>query len=96
MRRLDHALVQVALFVGVASVPGASTAQKKAPVPDTQVQVVARKAAGDVYGSRFKEAKTPAAKSSLAKEMLDTAWRIRDGSADQYVLLETASACLAM
>ena len=32
-----------------------------------------KQAAADIYGTRFRQAKTPAAKSALAKELLDAA-----------------------
>ena len=65
-------------------------AQQKAPIPGEQAQQASQKAAGDLYGGRFRQAKTTAEKTALATEMIDAALKVKDGSADQYVLLKIA------
>ena len=49
-----------------------------------------QKAAGDLYGDRFRSAKTLADKTAVAAEMIEAALKLQDGSADQYVLLKIA------
>ena len=39
---------------------------------------------------RFRQAKTTAEKTTLAAEIIDAALKVKDGSADQYVLLKVA------
>ncbi len=63
-------------------------AQQKAPVPDAAALEAAQKAAGELFGARFRSAKTAADKSAVAVEMIEAALRLEDGSADQYVLLK--------
>jgi len=44
--------------------------------------------ARDLFGDRFRSAKTTASKTAVAKEMIDGALKLKDGSADQFVLLK--------
>jgi formylglycine-generating enzyme required for sulfatase activity len=69
---------------------GELAAQPKTPVPDEQAQQTAKKAAGELFAERFKQAKTTAEKTVLATDMMDAAGRVQAGSADQYVLLKIA------
>ena len=78
------------LALGIVAAASQLAAQQKAPVPDAEAQQAVKRAAADIYGKRFREAKTAAAKTALAKEMLDAASKVRAGSADQYVLLSIA------
>ena len=69
---------------------GHLNAQQKAPVPDAAAVEAAQKAANELFGSRFRSAKTPADKAAVAAEMIDAALKLEDGLADQYVLLKIA------
>jgi formylglycine-generating enzyme required for sulfatase activity len=69
---------------------GELAAQPKTPVPDEQAQQTAKKAAGELFAERFKQAKTTAEKTVLATDMMDAAGKVPAGSADQYVLLKIA------
>jgi hypothetical protein len=79
---------------GVVAIMIAATApvmaQRRAPVPDAQTQAAAQKVAGELYGGRFRQAKTVAETTALATEMIDAALKVKDGSADQFVLLKIA------
>jgi formylglycine-generating enzyme required for sulfatase activity len=66
------------------------TAPRKAPVPGAHAQATSQKTAGELYGGRFRQAKTTAEKTAVAAEMIDAARTVGDGSADQYVLLRIA------
>ena len=87
---LCFAFVSCMLTVGIVAGAARPRAQQKAPIPDAAAQESVRRAAGEVYGDRFRQAKRATAKTALAKEILDAASRVREGSADQYVLLEIA------
>jgi hypothetical protein len=65
-------------------------AQPKTPVPDAAAQQTAKKAAGELFAERFKQARTTAEKTALATDMMDAAGKVQAGSADQYVLLKIA------
>ena len=82
--------MRAALLMAIVAAASQLAAQQRAPVPDAEAQRAVKKAAADIYGSRFQEAKTAAAKTALAKEMLDAASKVRAGSADHYVLLTIA------
>ena len=66
-------------------------AQAKPPVPAAELQEPAKKAATEIYGGRFRQAKTAAEKTALATEMIEAAMKVQDGSPDQYVLLKIAA-----
>ena len=87
---LKLAVVWSALVVALSAAVGDLFAQQKAPVPDADSRQRVRKLAGSLYGDRFKQAKTAAGKTALAKEMIQAGLEAGDGSADQYVLLEIA------
>jgi hypothetical protein len=85
---LKHVLVCVLVAVGLLVAAGELTAQQKAAVPGEQAQQASQKAAGELYGGRFRQAKTTAEKTALATEIIDAALKVKDGSADQYALLK--------
>ena len=87
---LDRVLARILLVLAMIAAVGKSNAQEKAAVPDEQAQQASQKAAGELYGGRFRQAKTTAEKTALATEILDAALKFKDGSADQYVLLKIA------
>ncbi len=87
LQMLVPAIVVLALVVAVRHV----YAQAKAPVPAAESQEPARKAATEIYGGRFQQAKTAAEKTALATEMIEAATKVQDGSPDQYVLLKIAA-----
>ena len=87
---LRRAVVRVVAVLGLFAVTDGVFAQQKAPVPDAGSQQRVRNLAGSLYGDRFKEARTAADKTALAKEMIRAGLEAGDGSADQYVLLEIA------
>ena len=89
-RRFSLVLGRIFLALGMIAVVGESNAQQKAPVPDGAALEASQKAAGELFGGRFRSAKTVAEKTALAAEMIDAALRLEDGSADQYVLLKIA------
>ena len=70
---------------------GHVNAQTRPPVPDAEAQAAAKKAAGELYGKQFQQAKTTAEKAALATEMIEAATKVQDGSPDQYVLLKIAA-----
>jgi len=51
----------------------AQETQEKAPVPDAQAEQTAKRSAGELFGSRFQQAKTNAEKTALAAEMIEAA-----------------------
>ncbi len=69
----EHILAQVILILGL--VPSASelAAQHKAPIPDAQALEAAQKAANELFGARFRSAKTAADKAAVAGEMIEAA-----------------------
>jgi hypothetical protein len=64
--------------------------QPRALVPDAQAQEASRQAASELFRARFQRAKTSADKTALAREMIDAALKVENGSADQFALLEIA------
>ncbi len=86
----ERVLVQVILVLGVAASASELAAPQKAPIPDAQALAAAQKAAGELFGVRFRSAKTAADKSAVAAEMIEAALKLQDGTADQYVLLKIA------
>jgi hypothetical protein len=71
--------------------PMALRAEQKAPVPDAQAEQTARTSAGELFGSRFRQAKTNAEKTAVAAEMIEAAGKLQDGTPGQYVLLKIAA-----
>jgi len=90
MRGLQWRVVQAVLVAAVGCVAGELAAQQRAAVPDVETQRAVKQAAADIYGKRFREARSSAAKTALAKEILDAAAKVPAGSTDQYVLLVIA------
>ena len=83
----ERVLVQVILVLGAAASASELAAPQKAPIPDAHALEM-QKAAGELFGTRFRSAKTPADKSAVAAEMIEAALRLQDGTVDQYVLLK--------
>jgi hypothetical protein len=83
-------LVPVFLIASCLAAMDESAARPKTPVPDAAAQQTAKKAAGELFADRFKQAKTTAEKTALATDMMDAASKVQAGSADQYVLLKIA------
>ena len=83
-------LVESVLMVTSVATAGELAAQPKTPIPDAAAQQTAKKAAGELFAERFKQAKTSAEKTTLATDMMDAAGKVPAGSADQYVLLKIA------
>jgi Concanavalin A-like lectin/glucanases superfamily len=90
LRCWQYVLASVLVVVGIITAADELTSQQKAPIPGEQAQAASQKAAGELYGGRFRQAKTAAEKTALATEMIDAALKVKDGSADQYVLLKIA------
>jgi hypothetical protein len=84
----DLVIVGTLLTLGMIAVVGESNAQQKAPVQDVAALETSQKAAAELFGGRFRSAKTLAKKMALAAEMIDAALRLEVGSADQFVLLK--------
>ena len=82
--------VQLSLVVGILFAARCAYAQQKAPVPDAGALAAAQKAASELFGTRFRSAKTAADKAAVAGEMIEAALKLQDGSTDQYVLLKIA------
>jgi len=80
---LAAVVVQGILVAGIVGKAAGLAAQQKAPIPDGKAQEAVRKAAEEVYGERFRQAKAATAKTALAKEILDAAVKVKDGSTDQ-------------
>ena len=89
--RLQQVLGPVVFALAVFVAVGHVNAQTKPPVPDAEAQAAAKKAAGELYGKQFQQAKTTAEKAALATEMIEAAMKVQDGSPDQYVLLKIAA-----
>jgi len=83
-------LAPILLMASCLATAGELTAQPKTPVPDAAAQQTAKKAAGELFADRFKQAKTTAEKTALATDMMDAAGKVQAGSEDQYVLLKIA------
>ncbi len=93
MRSDSHrglAMVTASVLMVACVAAGELTVQPKTPVPDATAQQTAKKAAGELFAERFKQAKTTAEKTALATDMMDAAAKVQAGSADQYVLLKIA------
>ena len=86
----DLVLVSVLLSLTATAAAGESNAPQKAPVPEGAALEASQKAAGELYGDRFRSAKTLADKTAVAADMIEAALQLQDGSADQYVLLKIA------
>ena len=56
----QYVLVCVLAIVGLITSTGELAAQQKTPIPDEQAQQVSQKVAGDLYGGRFRQARTMA------------------------------------
>ena len=89
--RFVQVLVPTAVVLAVLVAVRHVYAQAKPPVPVAELQESAKKAATEIYGGRFKQAKTSAEKTALATEMIEAAAKVQDGSPDQYVLLKIAA-----
>ena len=74
-----NAQLRLVLLVGSVLIATSITAagelatKAKKPVPDAEAQQTARTAAGEVFGTRFAQAKTTAEKTALANDLMDTA-----------------------
>jgi hypothetical protein len=86
--RSRFVLVPTAVVLAVLVVARHVDAQAKPPVPVAELQESAKKAATEIYGGRFRQAKTAAEKTALATEMIEAATKVQGGSPDQYVLLK--------
>jgi hypothetical protein len=84
-----HVLSRVFLAAGIFFLAHAS-AQERATVPGGSALEAAQKAARELYGKRFAQAKTAAEKTAVAKEMLEAGDSLPKGSADQYVVWKIA------
>ncbi len=89
--RFVQVLVPTAVVLAVLVAARQVNAQAKPPVPAAELQEPAKKAATEIYGGRFRQAKTAAEKTALATEMIEAATKVQDGSPDQYVLLKIAA-----
>jgi len=85
-----HPMLVPIVLMATCIAAGELAAQPKTPIPDAQAQQTAKKAAGELFAERLKQAKTTAEKTVLATDMMDAAGRVQAGSADQYVLLKIA------
>jgi hypothetical protein len=86
----DLVLVSFLLSLTATAAAGESNAPQKAPVPQGAALEASQTAAGELYGDRFRSAKTLADKTAVAADMIEAALQLQDGSADQYVLLKIA------
>jgi hypothetical protein len=84
-----HVLLRVFLVAGALFVAD-GLAQERAPVPAGAALDSARKAAQELYGKRFAQAKTAADKTAVAKEMIEAGDALPKGSVDQYVVWKIA------
>jgi hypothetical protein len=92
MSRLGGRIAPFVVAVGLmAAVADWTMAQPKAAVPDAAAQDASKKAAGQIYGQRYRESKTVAEKTALAAEIVEAADKLQSGSPDQYVLLKIAA-----
>ena len=80
-------LVAAAIWYGCH----AAWAQDRTPVPDAAAEAQARELIHDVYGKEFEEARTSAARTALAKKLLDQATKTQDDPASHYMLLQIAA-----
>jgi len=65
--------MQFLLMVTCIAAVSELAAQQKTPVPDAQAQQTAKKAAAEIFGSHFGQAKTAADKTALATDMMNAA-----------------------
>jgi hypothetical protein len=86
--RRYRVLVRLTLLLAFVVAIQHVNAQVKPPVPAAGLQEPAKRAATEIYGGRFRQAKTAAEKTALATEMIEAATKVQDGSRDQYVLLK--------
>ncbi len=87
---IDRAFVcTLFAFAAIAAASESNTPQKT-PVPNATALETSQQAARDLFGDRFRSAKTVTAKTAVAAEMIEAALKLQDGSADQYVLLTIA------
>jgi formylglycine-generating enzyme required for sulfatase activity len=89
--RFVQVLVPTAAVLALVVAVRHANAQAKPPVPVAELQESAKKAAGELYGKQFQQAKTTAEKAALATEMIEAAMKVQGGSPDQYVLLKIAA-----
>jgi len=87
-RHITHVLAIVLLALTATAAAGESGLPQKTQVPDAAALEASQQVARDLYGDLFRSAKTAANKTAVAKEMIDAALKLRDGSSDQYVLLK--------
>jgi len=78
------------MALAATAAAGESSGPQKGPAPQGAALEASQKAAADLYGDRFRSAKTATDKTSVAADMTDAALQLQDGSADQYVLLKIA------
>jgi hypothetical protein len=83
-------VIEILLMASCLGVAAEPAAQSRTPIPDATAQQTAKKAAGELFADRFKQAKTSVEKTTLATDMMDAAGKVQAGSADQYVLLKIA------
>lgn len=86
--RIDGIVLTFLLALTATAAAGEMNAPQRAPVPDATALDASQRAARDLFGDRFRSAKTPASKTAVAKEMVDAALKVKDGSADQFALLK--------
>jgi len=77
--RFVQTLVPVVVALAVLVAARHVDAEGKPPVPAAELQEPAKKAATEIYGGRFKQAKTVAEKTALATEMTEGRRRSRAG-----------------
>ena len=76
--------------VAVPSVPEPKRENRKPPVPDDAAQEEAKKTVADLFKEDFAQAKTPVAKRSLAKKLLQQGIDTPNDAAGRFVLFDTA------
>ncbi len=70
---MDRVLVGVLLAWTAVAASGESKTLQKAPVPDATALEASQQAARDLFGDRFRSAKTVTAKTAVAAEMIEAA-----------------------
>ena len=85
------AFIPLILGFALNALPSERMVQQRVLVPDAAAQEAAKRAAGEIFGTRFKQVQTAAEKTTLAAEMIDAAMKVEDGSPDQYALLKIAT-----
>lgn len=81
-------MIRTLLFFCVALL--ASALQASSPIPDDAAIAKARQQLSELYGADLAKAKTPDALAKWAKELFETAGKVDDDKASQYVLLVAA------